>query len=165
MEIWYYGFFPIVFIDNYWNGNYKLEPLSAQHISEINKTQMEIKPKVEAKAVVFDFDLKIRKIKENKVLVQIRIPYKNIWFAGNDNKLKTILELSMEIFDSSQKKVWKHKKNYPLSLTEEDLSEIIGKYYLIEIPINLESGVYSLTSELENKTDESRVRKNVKFTI
>jgi len=164
-EVWYYGFYPVVFIDYDWNGDYDLTPLSARHISEINRVQMELKPKIKAEKVVFDFNLKIKKAKEDEVIIQIEVPYKNTWFAEEENKLKTILELSMEIFDSSEKKVWKHQKNYPISLTEEKLEEIIGKDYLIEISVNLEHENYTLTAELENKTDGSRVRKKVKFTI
>lgn len=165
MEIWYYGFFPIVFIDQDWSGNYKLEPLSAQHIAEINKAQMQRKPKIEGEKVVFDFDLKIKKVKEDEVLIQIEIPYRNIWLVEEENRLKTKLELSVEIFDSSQKKVWEDKKNYPISLSEENLAEIAGKDYLIKIPVNLEPGNYSLTVNIENKADESRARKNIKFSI
>jgi len=165
MEIWYYGFFPIVFIDYAWNGDYKLEPLSAQQISEINKAQMELKPKVKAKEVVFDFNLRVKKVKEDEMLIQIEVPYKNIWFAEKENNLKTILELSVEIFDSSEKKVWKHQKNYPISLIEKNLKDIFGKDYIIQVPVKLEPGKYSLTVELENKTDESRVRKKIKFSV
>ena len=165
MEIWYYGFFPIVFIDYAWNGDYKLEPLGAQQISEINKAQMELKPKVKAKEVVFNFNLRVKKVKEDEMLIQIEVPYKNIWFAEKENNLKTILELSAEIIDSSQKKVWAHKKNYPISLIEKNLKDIFGKDYIIEVPVKLEPGNYSLTVELENKTDESRVRKKIKFSV
>lgn len=164
-EIWYYGFFPIVFIDQAWNGDYKLKPLSARHISEINKAQMELKPKVKAKEVVFDFNLRVKKVEEDEMLIQIEVPYKNIWFAEKENNLETILELSVEIIDSSQKKVWAHKKNYPISLIEKNLKDIFGKDYIIEVPLKLEPGNYSLTVELENKTDESRVRKKIKFSI
>ena len=164
-EVWYYGFYPIVFIDHDWNGDYDLIPLSARHISEINRAQMELKPKIKAKKVVFDFNLKIKKVKEDEVLIQFEAPYKNIWFAEEENKLKTILELSMAVFDSSEKKVWEHKKNYPISLTEKNLEEVIGKYYLIEISVNLEHGNYTLTADLENKTGGDRTRKKVKFTI
>lgn len=165
MELWYYGFFPIVFIDYAWNDDYKLEPLSARHISEINKAQMQRKPEIEAKVVVFDFNLNIKRIKEDEVLIQIEVPYKNIWLKEEENKLKTTLELSMEIFDSSEKKVGEHKKEYPISLTEEDLGKIIGKDYLIEILIDLERGTYIITVNLENKTDKSQVRKKAKFTV
>jgi len=164
-EIWYYGFYPIVFIDKAWNGNYKLEPLSARHISEINKAQMQIKPKVKAKEVVFDFNLRVKKVKEDEMLVQIEVPYKNIWLAEKENKLETILELSVEIFDSFENKVWAHQKDYPISLKKEDLEEIIGKSYSIKIPVRLEHGNYTLTAELENRTDESRVMKKIKFTV
>ena len=165
MEIWYYGFFPIPFIDHSQSGNYELEPLSARHIAEINRAQMELKPKTVTKNVVFDLNLEIRRIKENEVLIHIGVPYKSIWFAEKKNKLETTLELSMEIFDSSEKKVWGHQKNYLLSLLEENVEEVMGKEYVIEIPVSLERGNYTLTAELENKTDESRVRKKIEFTI
>jgi len=48
-------------------------------------------------------------------------------------------------------------------LKKEDFET--AQNYLIEIPVNLEHGNYVLTAELENKTDESRARKNVKFSI
>jgi len=164
-EVWYYGFYPIVFVDYDWKGDYKLTPLSARHITEINKAQMDLKPKIEKEKVVFDFNIKIKKVKEDEAIIQIEIPYDNIWFKEEENKLKTTLELFMEIFDSSQKKVWEHKKNYPISLTEENLEEIIGKDYVIEIPVNLEPGNYILTIELEDKIDGSRVAKKAKFAI
>jgi len=163
MEIWYYGFFPIVFIDNYWNGNYKLEPLSSQHISEISKAQTELKPKITDEKVVFDFNLKIKRIKEDEVLIRIEVPYKYIWFTEEGNKLKTTLELSMEIIDSSEKKVWEYQKNYPVSLKEENLEEIVGGNYLIEIPVNLKGRNYTLSVHLENKTDKRKVSKEVKI--
>jgi hypothetical protein len=167
MEIWYYGFFPIVFIDDAWNGDYKLEPLGAQQISEINKALKTGKSEIatKGKEPIFDFDLDIEKVGEGKVIIQIEIPYKNIWFVNKENQLKTALGLSAEIIDSSQKKVWAHKKNYPISLIEKNLKDIFGKDYIIEVSVKLEPGNYSLTVELENKTDESRVRKKIKFSV
>lgn len=165
MEIWFYGFFPIPFIDHSQSGNYKLEPLSARHIAEINRAQMELKPKTGTKNVVFDLNLILERVKENEALIHIGVPYKNIWFAEKENKLETTLKLSVEIFSSSEKKVWVYQKNYLLSLLEENLEEVMGKEYIIEIPVSLEQGNYTLTAELENKTDESRVRKKIEFTI
>jgi GWxTD domain-containing protein len=166
MEIWYYGFFPIVFVDNSWNGNYKLMPLSAHHLSEINRAQMAFKPKVASEEEVdFNFNLKIVKSKKDEVLTQIEISYKNIWFKEEDNQLKTILALSLIVFDSSEKKVWEYQKSYPVSITEEKFEEIIGKDYRMEIPIHLEPGEYSLVVELENRTDGSQASKKVIFTI
>lgn len=165
MEIWYYGFFPIVFIDVSWNGDYKLEPLGARHLTEINKAQMEFKPRVVSDKVVFDFDLKIQKKGKGKAHVQVNVPYKYIWFKEEDDRLSTTLKLSIEVFDSLENKVWEYQKSHPILITEKKLLEIINKDYMIEIPLNLEPGDYSLEAELENKTDESRVRKKVLFSF
>jgi len=164
-EIWYYGFFPIVFVDSSWSGDFKLEPLSARNISEINKAQKELRPKVTTEKVVFDFNLKIKKVKEEEVLFQIEVPYKNIWLTQEENKLQTTLELSLEICDLAGAKVWKKQKNYPISLKEENLEEMFGKSCLIEILANLKPGDYSLMAELKNRTDNSQVRKKGKFTL
>jgi len=167
MEIWHYGFFPIVFIDNSWNGNYKLVPLSAHHLSEINRAQMAFKPKVASKEeeVDFDFNIKIEKSEKDEALVRIEVSYKNIWFKEEDNQLKTTLVLSMTVFDSFENKVWEYQKSQPISLTEEKFKEIIGKDYMLGIPIHLEPGEYSLVVELENRTGGSRASKKVIFTI
>jgi hypothetical protein len=165
MEIWYYGLFPIVFIDKFESSNYELEPLSARHISEINRAQMELKPNIGTKKVFFDYNLKIKRVKENEVRIHIEVPYKSIWFVEKENKLETTLELSIEIFNSSEKKVWEYQKDYLISIIEENMAEVLGKGYVIEIPVSLEQGNYILTAELENKTDKSRVRKKAEFTL
>ncbi len=165
VEIWYYGFFPIVFIDNTWNGNYELEPLSAQHIAELNKAQMGRKPKVEPEKVVFDFNLSVKKVSDVDLLIQVEVPYRNIWFREEDNKLRTVLGIAIEIFDSSERKVWETHKDFPIELLADEIDKIIGKGFIIEIPLTLDRGNFSLTAELQNKTSESRVRKKVKFDV
>jgi GWxTD domain-containing protein len=116
-EIWYYGFFPVIFIDENWSGNYKLDPLSAQHIAEINRAQVSYRPKVSMEKVVFDFNLHAEKVKEGEVLFQVEIPYKNIWLTEKENLLQTTLEVSMEVFNLDDKSVWQHQENYEVSLT------------------------------------------------
>ncbi len=165
MEIWYYGFFPIVFIDDNWNGNYELEPLGAQHIAEINKTQVDYSPKVPMEKVVFDFSLSIEKLKEGEALFQIEIPYKNIWFVEKENSLQADLDISMVVFDQAEKEAWQHQKKYTISLTEEQLVEFINKSYLIEVSANIKPGDYILAVEIENKAGKNRVRKRAKFVM
>lgn len=164
-EIWYYGFYPIVFIDDDWDGDYDLTPLSARQIAEINTAQMELKPKIKEDQVVFDFRLDIQKGTDGQVLIRILVPFKNIWFKEEENKLRTILDLSLEIFDSSGKKVWEHQKKYSLSFESKKLEELLGKEYEIKIPARLEEGEYSLTADIRNETDESHVRKKAEFTV
>jgi len=165
IEIWYYGFFPIIFIDDNWSGNYRLDPLSAQHIAEINRTQVYYNANVPTKKVVFDFNLNIEEVRESEVLFQIEIPYKNIWFAEKENLLQTTIAVSMEAFDQAEKSVWEYHKSYQISLTEKELVEFIGKKYLIEVSASIKPGNYILVAEIENMTDGSRVRKRGKFAV
>jgi GWxTD domain-containing protein len=165
LEIWHYGFFPIVFIDKAWNGNYELEPLSAQHIAEINKAQMEMKPEIAAEKVVFDFNLRIEKIKDGNILIIIGVPYKNIWFREEENTLKTEFKILIEAFDPSGKKVREVQKDYPLELKKDSFKDAMGKEHIMEIPLSLDNGSFTMTIELENKTDGSRVRKKISLVV
>jgi len=166
-EIWYYGFYRLVFIDYGWNGNYQLEPQSAQLIAQINIAQIELRPKVETKKerVFFDFDLQIKKTAGEKHLCQIKVPYRNIWFSAEEDKFKTTLEVTLTVFDSREQKVWEEKTTYPMSLSKEDLMGLAGKDYLIEIQLPLEPGAYQLEALLKSMADESQVKRKIKLTI
>lgn len=168
MEIWYYGLFFIIFRDSYWNGNYKLDPLSAQHLADINKSQMALRPRIKAEETVsdvFDFDLKINKTEKGQIIIRIEAPYKNILLIAEGEKLETTLELSLAIFDSSQQKVWEFQNQYPISLNENELKKLVGKEYIIEIPVVLKNGDYDLALELINSAHKSKGRKKFSFQI
>jgi GWxTD domain-containing protein len=164
-EIWYYGFFPVIFVDENWSGNYKLDPLSAQHIAEINRAQVSYRPKVSTEKVVFDFNLNAEKVKEGEALFQVEIPYRNIWLTEKENLLQTTLEVSMEVFNLDEKSVWRHQENYEVSLTEEDLVEFIDKNYLIKVSASIQPGNYILVVEIKNRSGGTPVRKRTQFSI
>jgi len=166
-EIWYYGFFPIAFIDDDWNGTYDLDPLSVQQISMINKAQMEFKPQIPPEKTLFDFRIRVNNAKEGKVLILIEIPYRNLWFSAEDGRLKTGLELKLRVFDKSEAVVWDFKETYTIEKTEEDLKKVIKDDYMIEVPARIEGGLgtYKLKAELKNRTDEAQVEKNLDFEI
>ena len=166
-EIWYYGFFPIAFIDSDWNGTYDLDPLSAQQVAMINKAQMDLKPQIRPEQTLFDFRAGVEKIKGGEVLIRIRIPYRNLRFAEEKGGLRTALELSLGVSDKSGAKVWDFKETYTVETTEDKLKEVIQDDYLIEVPARIEGGPgsYSLKAELKNRADEVRVQKNLNFEI
>ena len=164
-EIWYYGFYPIIFVDQHWDGSYELTPLGARHIALIQQASMELKPKISREKVVFDFTLRIKKIAGKEAVIQVDVPYKNIWFNVEAGLWKTTLKLSVEVFDSSEKKVWDYQKDYPLSFAEKDLDELDKNTFSAEISITLESGNYTLQTTLINETDKSQARKNLGFEL
>jgi len=164
-EVWYYGFFPIVFIDYDWNGEYKLSPLGARHIAEINRAQMAEKPMVPKEETVFDLDLKIKKNDEGDVIFEILIPYDGIWFEEKEGLWETTLSMSLEVFDSSEDLVWQKENDYPISFNEENLDEVWDEDYIIQVPAKFEQGEYSITLVLENQEDQNRISRTVKFKI
>lgn len=164
-EIWYYGLFRIIFTDYYWSGNYKLDPQSAQHVAEINKGQMAFKPRIREDnySGVFEFDLEIEKTQKEKLILRVKVPYKNIWLIAEGKKLKTTLELSLAVFDASQKKAWEFKNQYSILIEEDELEEFSGQEYVIEIPMLLKRGDYDLVLELINTADGSKGREEISF--
>jgi GWxTD domain-containing protein len=164
-EVWYYGFFPIVFVDYDWQGDYKLSPLGARHITEINRAQMAERPLVPKKDVVFDLDLKIKKNDEGDVIFEILIPYNGIWFEETEGLWETILSMSISVSDSSGDIVWEKQNDYPISFKEENLDEIWDEDYVIQVPTKLEPGDYSVNLDLENKKDQNQISRTVKFKI
>jgi GWxTD domain-containing protein len=166
-EIWYYGLFRIIFIDSHWSGNYKLDPQSAQHVAEINKGQMAFKPRImeDSYVGVLELDLEIEKTQKEQPILRVKVPYKNIWLTAEGKKLKTTLELSLAVFDASQKKVWEYQNQYSILFEEDELEELSGQEYVIEIPMVLERGDYDLVLELINTADGSKERGKISFQV
>lgn len=164
-EIWYYDFFPIVFVDEAWNGDYKLTPLGADQIGMINSAQMGERPETSHDERALDFRLQINKTAENQILVRVSVPYKRIWMKLEGQNLQTSLDLLVELSDPSEKKVWEFQKNYPLSLTEQRLDEIINESYIIEVPVQLKAGTRMLYLSLTNTADGSKLHKRANLNF
>jgi len=164
-EFWYYGLFPVIFIDYSFAGNYELLPLSAQHVATLLSGQMNLKPQVAMEGVMLDFKLRLEKIADDQVKVQIEIPYKNIWLVEKKDKLETTLHLSIEVFSDSKKKVWDMNEEYLISLDQEEIKEAFGEKYEIPVEMTLPRGKYRMTISLENETDSKVVKKTIKFNL
>lgn len=166
-EIWYYGFFRIIFVDSHWSGNYKLDPQSAQHVAEINKGQMAFKQRIRegGSAGVLGLELEIEKTQKEQLILRVKVPYKNIWFTTEGKKLKTRLELSLVVFDHIPKKVWEFENQYSMVFDEDELRKLSGQDYVIEIPLVLERGDYDLVLDLTNAADGSKERGKVSFQV
>ena len=165
-EVWLYGFYPIYFIDRDWNGNYEMVAGSAYNLAQIQKTQMDWKPKVDKEQVVFDFNLSFFEGNNNAKILVLKIPYQNIWLMDSDGKLETTLSLLLTATtEKGEKKVWEGTQDYKISMTEAELEQMQDKEYEINYPISLAAGEYQLKIELENTTDENRISKTIKFKV
>ena len=166
-EIWYYGSFPVVFIDSDWNGTYELDPDSPRTIALINQAQMDLKPPVPVQKGVFDFHASVAGAADGGIVITVRIPYRNIWFLEEGGRLGTTLELSLEVADASGKTAWQLREDRPVGITEEKLRSVIGTDLVLEFPARPAGGPgrYALRTEIGNRADGVRVRKELDFEL
>lgn len=164
-EIWYYGWFPIIFVDENWTGNYRLDPISAQHINEINRAQVDLRPAVDLDQIIFDYDVDVEKSRNGEALFRIKIPYRNIWMAEKDDKLETTLDVLTVVSGQNGEEIWRNQKLFTVSVPQDELMEFLGKDYRLEFSAKIQPGKYNLMVEIQNLTGEKRVRKQVNFSM
>lgn len=168
-ELWYYGMFPVTFVDYLRNGNYTLITPNVQHLHELNIAQAKHQKTFKKEKSLFDYNWRIKKIieEENKteLSVIIEVPYENLWFTAEDDKMETTLQLSLEVVDDSGQKIEKFENEYLVSTTEQEFEKNRGEKYVIEIPLTLAKGIYIIHSEIINTTGEEKRTKELKLHL
>lgn len=166
-EIWYYGFYPIVFIDQLENGSFVLSPLSSEHLATILRTGMSLKPMIaKGGKIPLDFNAHVVFGEKGQVNLQVKVPYKNILFQDDPkskDRFTSVLTLHTGIFGSHGKKVQEISNDYPLSLTEEELKT--QNDFVMDAPLTLAAGEYEIQITLESKADDLRAKKSIKIKI
>lgn len=175
-EIWYYGNFPVLFIDQTCTGNYVLTTLDLSHLHDLNLALASFQTTFKKEREFFNFTLGLKKIRDEENLVEgmiaLDIPYEGIWFSAEGGKLKTVLEMNIEIRDSENVVVWSHHGEYEVALTEEELNEKRKMDHRIEIPFVLTENLDKLRQAkarlhitLKNRTGGEELKKVAEFSI
>lgn len=184
-EIWYYGNFPVIFIDRACSGNFRLATYNFSPILHISFAYMQEMSRAEASAArqtitgerkFFDFDLAVDEIivEQDRLegLILISLPYASLWFKAVEEKLETTLEVHLELKDAEGRSRWEHRSSYNIEMEEEDLKENMKKTYKIEIPFiidqaveKLKEGKNKLYANLVNKTGGEELTKVMDFNI
>jgi GWxTD domain-containing protein len=183
-EIWYYGMFPVVFVDRTCSGSYTLVTYDLTPIGELNLMYMHQLNLAQATAqqnaggenVTFDFQWKVEKRVVEKdrfeATVIIDIPYNVIWCKYEDKTLKTTLDCHLELEDFEKKLVWQCDRAFEIEMTKEELQEKKNKMYKIEIPLVLEKnldrirqGKNLLHVTLKNRTGGEEAKKVTEFKL
>jgi GWxTD domain-containing protein len=167
VEIWYYGTFPIIFVDYEREGMYKLEPGSARMISQINVAQMQLKPKgIDRNVRLFDFTLTIQYLGPGEAKLLMDIPYRVINLIQNDKTgaYETRIKLTVRVIGESGEKVLEKEEFLPISVDKDKLAQL-GKTHTIEFTLQLPPGKYSAKVTLGNSADKSQAKKEIKFKL
>lgn len=173
MEFWYYNFFEIVFVDENWNGIYRLDPSSAEQIGNIMRAQLEWKPQVgdeiEAPGSL-ECDFAVESRDGGRITAKILIPYKAIWMKAATGagapSFQTTLTAELQALDGAGKKAGEARKECPLSFSKEDLDKLLGETFTIELETGpLEPGTYILNLTLSNTLDGGKIHRKTKITV
>lgn len=167
-EVWWYGFFPILFFDDNWTGNYRLDPLSAHQIAEITQVQAEggatyARAPME-KLVPIDFEISAEQ-EGGTAVFKVMIPYRSIWLGSEGEIFGTTLDVLMEVTGTGKAKVWEERKDYKISLGKQDLADLTDETYIIEVRAEMGPGEYVLAVQVENRTGGAKARKETPFSL
>ena len=168
VEIWYYRYFTIIFVDYTFTGIYKLEPQSAQQLGVITTTHMSMRPDIlTPKRNIFDFEIRVENTVPGEGRLFIEVPYGRmnmIQGAGEAAAIETALEIDVLVTGAREEEVLRRKETRKVSLQPGDL-ETLSKNLSIQLPLALPAGRYAVLVTLENTADKSQVSKKLKFKL
>jgi GWxTD domain-containing protein len=178
-ELWYYGNFPVVFLDERCTGTYMLETFDLSPISQLSIAKegapKPFLPPGEGRPS-FDFDVTLRRkpTEETRLeaVVDISIPFNSIWLNFEGGRFSTTLEIRLELSDSQNVVRWENTTSYDLAYTSEELKQKLASRYEVAIPIVIEKGAETLSLGkntllvlLKNQKVGEEIRKKVEFSL
>lgn len=171
-EIWWYGFFPITFIDEKWIDDYRLSPDGAAQIAMINRAQQEWnEPRVgysggpERAAALSGLDVRIEKADGEGTRFIVVLPYPSIWMKARGETLETILEVTMKVRDAAGTEAWTFSKSFPLEVPVSRLKEMAKGSFSAEAAASLGPGTYTLTVTVANTNGGSKASLERAFEV
>lgn len=175
-EVWYYGSFPVVFVDDQCSGNFVMKAINLEHLQELNIAQGYFQKTFKQEKKFFDYDVAIGKVRaeegvyEGKVWVDI--PYSTILFTFKEERLETAFVVHLEMTDESGHPVWEARDSFPLTLTERELKENRNRRFRMEFPLLIDKGLDKLKTQklrlevsVKNTTEGEELRKALEFRL
>jgi GWxTD domain-containing protein len=172
-EYWWYGFFPIRFVDERWVDDYRIDPDDATQISQITQaqTQWNLPPEGLPKSALTwnralpGLDVQVEKADGEGARITLSLPYRNIWMKAQGDRLEAALEVTIEVRDAAGEAAWSFAQTYPLSLATDRLKEALADAFTAETVAPLGPGSYTLTVTVTNANDGSKASLEKVFTI
>jgi GWxTD domain-containing protein len=175
-EIWYYGSFPVIFIDEQCQGNYVMRAINLAHLQELNIAQGHFQKTFEQDKRFFDYDVSLAKTSataeafEGRVFVDI--PYNTIWFTFKQGRLETTFDVRIEISDQSGTIVWQAAESFPLLLEEKQLTENRKGRFRMDFPLRIDKDLARLKAQklrmevsVKSATEGEALRKVIEFRL
>lgn len=183
-EIWYYGNFPVVFVDEFSTGRFSLftfdlsplRDLNIKYMHELGRTPGQAEAAAPGQESGLDFDWKVRveAVGPERVEgeVEITVPLLHVWFAVQEEGMETVLDLRLEVRDPGDAVIWEYEQAISLEVEERALQENQRMKHRLAVPLRIEGpsrrfrqGTYRIFAVLINRTGDARVRKVKTFKL
>ena len=183
-EVWYYGNFPVAFMDRYSTGVYKLvtyelsslRPLNLAYMHELSREQEKAQQTIVGEKEMFNFDWEVsaKRLPSGQIegIVSIFVPYTELWFKEQEGAMFTILDLHLELHDTAENLLWSFEESYEIRIEEGDLLEIQSKGWDQKIIFTLEDadeklfqGENKIYATLARRTGMAKLQKVKVFSI
>jgi GWxTD domain-containing protein len=175
-EVWYYGAFPVIFVDEHCEGQFLITAINLEHLQALNIAQGNFAKTFDQEKRFFDYDVKLVKIRADPSVfegrVVIEVPYAGIWFNSRDGRLTTTLDVRLEARNAAGARLWEASRAYPLDLGGEELKAKKDESFLIEVPLVLDRDVgklkgqrLTLHASIENSAEGGRLKKVLEFRL
>jgi GWxTD domain-containing protein len=175
-EVWYYGAFPVVFVDEHCSGYYVLQAINLEHLQELNIAQGHFQKTFSPEKRLFDYAVSMQKLSvengtyEGRVFVDV--PYDSIWFTFKGGRLETGFDVRLEISDPSGTTVWQAQGSFPLAIEEKDLTEHRSRRFRMEFPVVIDKDLDRLKDQklrldvaVKCTTEGEELKKSVGFQL
>lgn len=175
-EVWYYGAFPVIFVDEHCQGQFLLTAINLEHLEALNIAQGHFEKTFEQEKRFFDYNVSVVRARsgpdrfEGKVVIDI--PYAAIWFTSKDDRLTTEIDVRAEVRDETRALVWEGRDSSALDLSEDELKGKKGKDVRLEIPLVLDQGVGKLRHQklvllvvVKNRAGDEELKKALEFRL
>jgi len=149
-EIWYYGSFPVIFLDEHCSGNYVMSAINLEHLQDLNLAQGYFQNNISQEKTFFDYELKVtgqqRKGDRLDLKLVLKLKYDEIWFETKDDaSVVAGLYLKMEIRDKSNQVVWQGTKDVLMTFKdEEEFNRVKKRMLSVDIDITWPDGRYQV---------------------
>ena len=111
-----------------------------------------------------DFEVRMDRTGEGQARIVVSLPYNQIWLKAHQDRLETVIEVKIEIEDSSGKKIREDSRAVEISLTPEELKDRFNQTYDLEFQSEISGqSPFSLTVTVNNKIENKKSEKRLKF--
>jgi len=163
-EVWFYGNFPVVFIDRNRSGSMDLTSLGARHFAQLLKGSQMMKPIITEQKGFYNFTIRTDKVSPNDTLLILIFKNKNIYFKSNSNYFYSDIDVTLNFKMIGSGNSWIVKRKRRISINKNNTDDLQETSEL-SIPLNLRSGKYEFNISIENKENNISVTRKIKIKI